>query len=87
MDSIKNAKLKIETYWNSLIDTGLIDCETLCECLNALEKQISRKIALDTVIDEIFGSHITFESACPICNNIYIRENQNYCDRCGQKLE
>ncbi len=41
MNNIEKAIEHLETYWDSLIDTGLIDCETLCECSNALEKQLN----------------------------------------------
>ena len=41
MNDIKKAIDILNTYWDSLIDTGLIDCETLCQCVNVLEEKLN----------------------------------------------
>lgn len=64
--------------------------DTAMEIVEALEKQIAKTLAKDSIEDEIFISGTVFErkiKACPICKNIYIREKQAYCDDCGQKLD
>lgn len=54
-----------------------------------LNKQIPKKPIDDKVMDEEFWSQTPFErdiKVCPTCKNIYIADKQQYCDKCGQKL-
>lgn len=56
----------------------------------ALNKQIPKKLNNDSVMDETFWGQEPFErkiKVCPGCNNIYLRDQQLYCDKCGQAID
>ena len=49
--SNKSTIESINSYWDSLIDTGLISCSELCDCINALEKQAFFENEVDKIKD------------------------------------
>lgn len=64
--------------------------EHLRMAIEALGKQVPKKLVEDTVMDEEFWSQMPFErkiETCSTCKNIYIRNKQIYCDKCGQRLD
>ena len=87
--SNKSTIESINSYWDSLIDTGLISCSELCDCINALEKQL-----LEDAIVNYHKGDISALIICPMCTrsiivNIELYKESNdewYCKDCGQKL-
>lgn len=80
--SNKNTIESINSYWDSLIDTGLISCSELCDCINALEKQIPSKVIVKDT-EDIFNS-VCDGYFCPACEKEVL---YGYCENCGQKID
>lgn len=99
--SNKSTIESINSYWDSLIDTGLISCSELCDCINALEKQIPKKPIIKP-FNELMRMKVCHHIKCPSCDyqlnflefkndkeRIFkdMSEWSKYCYECGQKLD
>ncbi len=65
-------------------NTTTEDYEVLVEAVEALKKQVPKKV------EYIYTDNLDITSkipACPVCRNYYIDNEDEYCEKCGQKID
>lgn len=55
--------------------------------IEALEKQLPKKVEMRTEYRDINGELVCFDGFCPSCGNTVNSDRNKSCNRCGQKLD
>lgn len=55
--------------------------------IEALEKQLMKKVEMRTEYRDINGELVCFDGFCPSCGNTVNSDRNKSCNRCGQKLD
>lgn len=61
-------------------DTTIEALHYYCRAVRALEKQVPKSVNHEK-------SFWRYRHFCPSCSEEFSRENLDYCDKCGQKLD
>lgn len=72
------------------LDEYMNNTERLPYCdmaIEALEKQLMKKVEMRTEYRDINGELVCFDGFCPSCGNTVNSDRNKSCNRCGQKLD
>lgn len=72
------------------LDEYMNNTERLPYCdmaIEALEKQLPKKVEMRTEYRDINGELVCFDGFCPSCGNTVNSDRNKSCNRCGQKLD
>lgn len=73
-----------DKYNSELLERKIEACNTAIE---ALEKQLMKKVEMRTEYRDINGELVCFDGFCPSCGNTVNSDRNKSCNRCGQKLD
>jgi len=86
LDNLKELERDMRKHTHNLIASNYLSLEDLCECIEALEKQIPKK-----QIEKFDNNKRLYCSTCGAYHGIYgdviIHTSSKYCCWCGQAID
>ena len=70
-----------------LQNKGSVAAEHCNIAIEALEKQLPKKVENLTKYRDLYGRLIFYKGFCPNCGFVVDSSKTNYCNACGQKLD